>query len=60
KIEKDKEEFIACIEQEKQVLKAQLDLTQEEKQQLEIQHQSLIAKLANFKTSIADKLKTDL
>ncbi|RHZ47459.1 hypothetical protein Glove_579g13 [Diversispora epigaea] len=59
-VEKEKEEFIAYIEQEKQVLKAQLDLTQEEKQQLEIQHQSLIAKLANFKTSIADKLKTDL
>lgn len=51
-IEKEKKEEITNIE-------SQLEQSKEEKKQLEVQHQSLIAKLANFKTSIADKLKAD-
>ncbi|GBB86347.1 hypothetical protein RclHR1_12780001 [Rhizophagus clarus] len=51
-IEKEKKEEVTNIE-------LQLEQSREEKKQLEVQHQSLIAKLANFKTSIADKLKAD-
>jgi hypothetical protein len=51
-IEKEKKEEITNIE-------LQLEQSREEKKQLEVQHQSLIAKLANFKTYIADKLKAD-
>lgn len=61
-IEKEKKEAFANIaneQQEREKLQLQLDQTREEKKQLEVQHQSLIAKLANFKTSIADKLKAD-
>ncbi|CAI2185732.1 8531_t:CDS:2 [Funneliformis geosporum] len=57
--EKENKETIANGQQERDKLQLQLDQTREEKNQLEVQHQSLIAKLANFKTSIADKLKAD-
>ncbi|CAG8532491.1 19564_t:CDS:2 [Gigaspora rosea] len=61
-IEQFEDEKKGLIEQEREVLdlKTKLEQVQDEKKQLEVQHQSLIAKLANFKTSIADKLKTDM